>query len=864
VIITSFLCVAMSLSSVRRALYLDLFSIVCQRGVLRQHRCISTRSAINRGLEATRDSSNEHRGGRDGPPNRKRGTFASSRTAHVRLPLSQNSYNGRHDPASPQWPAKRNAWRETRASESANEKGRQDESATGQKTDWASARLWENAKKVRERVLDLQQSEAGPKTKKLKRELAAAATKVNNTMRKVNVWLNNLERQNNGNDEQRRSVSSFLSGAGACVKDGGTGTLPDVAEKSVIVERPQRFFEMVQQGEPLNRDRQPPSPIPAALQRASDSPVPTAEPASRLRLDILNLRAALDKLIDLKAFKSWKRQAAKRKRITANIGHILLRLNMFELCQSPSHEHILQLDGILAILNESGIEYRIRSKGTSLVIESPQRPETHMKFQPPAREPKKSDESQRPASDPKKSDESPSSSAAVVGDEVTEPTKGTPVLPPPTSPAKEEEEGFADAPAYLHMPRSAGYAAATTGAAEPATPDLVVKGDVVERSSPSTPAQQVSSPDEDGLDDEDYPVSVPYTTAASVFLYGSNVVLAALRARSRKLYYLYVHSRAFTREESAREIMALARKAGISIEENADVRLLDKMSEGRPHNGVALESSTLPSPPVLALLKHDNRTSIMPLTLARQSAEDIVVNGAPTAVSTNTNSWRHPFVVLLDGITDPGNLGNILRSAHFYGVDAVAVATNTCANLASATLAKASSGACEAVRLFALPQPANFVFDSAKAGWKVYAAVAPAIPGKASARDVGRSVTTTALSASSPLAQHPCILMLGSEGEGLRANLTTKADRLLSIEHGGRMEDVPDVGVDSLNVGVAAGVLMEAFLRNPTPVPDKASNVRKSKTSKDSAAADRANERIASEGGDLGFWDEEMEGVLKP
>ena len=63
-----------------------------------------------------------------------------------------------------------------------------------------------------------------------------------------------------------------------------------------------------------------------------------------------------------------------------------------------------------------------------------------------------------------------------------------------------------------------------------------------------------------------------------------------------------------------------------------------------------------------------------------------------------------------------------------------------------------------------------------------------------------------------PLTKGPCILMLGAEGEGLRANLTAKADILLSIA-GGRKDDGVDVGVDSLNVGVAAGVLMEAFLR---------------------------------------------------
>lgn len=332
-------------------------------------------------------------------------------------------------------------------------------------------------------------------------------------------------------------------------------------------------------------------------------------------------------------------------------------------------------------------------------------------------------------------------------------------------------------------------------------------------------------------DNHDMPISVPYTTAASEFLYGTNVVLAALRARRRRLHHLYISPRAYTRETgNAQDIIDLARRAGIPVEANADLRLLDKMADNRAHNGVVLEASRIPAPPVLALAKPDARTSIVPLSLERQSAEDVAVNGAPAAIPASTVAWRQPFVVMLDGITDPGNLGNILRTAHFYGVDAVAVATNTCAPLTSAVLAKASSGACEAVRILALPKPSNFVFESAKAGWRIYAAVAaPATPNPTGAssgaaiKEAAKHTSTARIAASgSPLAKHPCILMLGAEGEGLRANLTAKADAYISIESGARDGGgggSVDVGVDSLNVGVAAGVLMEAFLRRPADVP---------------------------------------------
>ncbi|KAI7494192.1 hypothetical protein KC367_g8188 [Hortaea werneckii] len=318
---------------------------------------------------------------------------------------------------------------------------------------------------------------------------------------------------------------------------------------------------------------------------------------------------------------------------------------------------------------------------------------------------------------------------------------------------------------------------------------------------------------------EDMPLSIPYSTAASEFLYGSNVVLAALRAKRRKIHHLYVSRGAQDRfSESAgtiRNILDLARRNEVPIQADASIKLLDKMSGDRPHNGVILETSKLPAPPTLSLSKPDLKTPIIPLTLDRQSAEDIAVNGAPSALSTSTKGWRYPFVIMLDGILDPANLGSVMRTAHFYGADAVAIATNTCAPLTSAVLAKASSGACEAVQLLALPKPANFVFDSAKAGWRIYASVAPAWPGQATARDVSRQTTTTAVSLDSPLARAPVILMLGAEGEGLRNNLTSKADHLISIEAEEKTNRAVDVGVDSLNVGVAAGVLIEAFMRKP-------------------------------------------------
>ncbi|OQO06019.1 hypothetical protein B0A48_08607 [Cryoendolithus antarcticus] len=321
----------------------------------------------------------------------------------------------------------------------------------------------------------------------------------------------------------------------------------------------------------------------------------------------------------------------------------------------------------------------------------------------------------------------------------------------------------------------------------------------------------------DELADTDIPVSVPYTTASSQFLYGYNAVLAALRAKRRKLYQLHLrdsrHIGDADQDPSADPTLlaSLARRADIKVSHSASARMLDKISQNRPHNGVVLEASALPALPLLSLGCPNPSTSEIPLELSHQSREEEAINGAPSTLpfTSNITAKQQPFVLFLDGIIDPGNIGAILRSAHFFGVTAVAVATNTCAPLTSPVLAKASSGACEAVPLLAISKPAAFVLETKKAGWGIYAAVAPS-PSKGGRT---KQITSTTLSGASPLTDKPCILMLGGEGEGLRENLRNKADVEVTIERRTPAGAI-DVGVDSVNVSVAAGLLVEAFTRS--------------------------------------------------
>jgi 21S rRNA (GM2251-2'-O)-methyltransferase len=194
------------------------------------------------------------------------------------------------------------------------------------------------------------------------------------------------------------------------------------------------------------------------------------------------------------------------------------------------------------------------------------------------------------------------------------------------------------------------------------------------------------------------------------------------------------------------------------------------------------------------------------VSLDYQSREEAVINGTSSFIKIPRNHHgRKPLILLLDSIVDPGNLGGIIRTACFLGVTAIAISTRNSASFTPVVL-KASAGASEDVTLFMVNKPAGFVVDSKAAGWKVFAAVAPA---KQQDPAMPASLSTDDLK--DPLSQDPCVLMLGGEGEGLRWNLRSKADADLYIEGSWNSRKV-----DSLNVSVAAGILCNSFLRSTT------------------------------------------------
>ncbi|KAG6011933.1 hypothetical protein E4U43_008026 [Claviceps pusilla] len=307
------------------------------------------------------------------------------------------------------------------------------------------------------------------------------------------------------------------------------------------------------------------------------------------------------------------------------------------------------------------------------------------------------------------------------------------------------------------------------------------------------------------------PMIITYTTAASQFLYGKSVVKAALEQGRRQLYKLYVYGGENRRDSKDNDtMMALARSRGvpITIVPNEDQRLMDKMSMGRPHNGFVLETSPLPQLPVQSLGQLEETPSRLGfhIKLDHQTAEQRSINGQDTFVRKARSSTCKPLVLLLHEILDPGNLGALLRTASYMGIDAVGITSRGSANLTPVVL-KSAAGAAEEVTIFTVNSPVEFLQESRAMGWKTYSAVAP--PEKKLVRIHGdKFISTDDIEQDRPLDRHPCILVLGNEGHGLPRPIKVATEFEVSVP-----KFVQDSSVDSLNVSVAAGLLCHSFVK---------------------------------------------------
>ena len=231
---------------------------------------------------------------------------------------------------------------------------------------------------------------------------------------------------------------------------------------------------------------------------------------------------------------------------------------------------------------------------------------------------------------------------------------------------------------------------------------------------------------------------------------GRNAVREALRA-GRDMEKLLVSRGEAT--GSLREILALAREKGVVVQE-VDRRRLDEMAEN--HQGVAALAS---------MYAYSTLEEI--LALAREKGEP-------------------PFLVVLDGITDPHNLGAIVRTAECMGAHGVILPERRAVGLTPAAM-KAAAGALEWIKVARVTNLTR-ALETLKAQnvWTY-------------ATDMdGEDYRRVNFSGG-------CALVIGAEGQGVSRLVRETCDRKVALPVRGH--------IDSLNASVAAGVILAEIAR---------------------------------------------------
>lgn len=236
---------------------------------------------------------------------------------------------------------------------------------------------------------------------------------------------------------------------------------------------------------------------------------------------------------------------------------------------------------------------------------------------------------------------------------------------------------------------------------------------------------------------------------------GRNAVIEALKNDSRTIETLYISNNKL--EGSINTIVGMAKEKKIIIKE-VDKRKLDSMCDGETHQGVIAKVTPF---------KYSEVSDI--LDLAKERGES-------------------PFIVILDEVEDPHNLGSIARTAELFGVHGIIIPKRRSASV-TATVYKSSVGAIEHVKVAKVTN-LNATIDSLKEqGIWVYGA------------DIRAEEYSYEVDYSGP-----CALIIGNEGRGISKLTVQKCDKLIKI---------PMVGkINSLNASVAGGIMMYEVLKS--------------------------------------------------
>ncbi|XP_074640400.1 rRNA methyltransferase 1, mitochondrial-like [Tubulanus polymorphus] len=256
-------------------------------------------------------------------------------------------------------------------------------------------------------------------------------------------------------------------------------------------------------------------------------------------------------------------------------------------------------------------------------------------------------------------------------------------------------------------------------------------------------------------------------------LFGRHPVTLALKRKLREIYQLYISDQLKESEKvEIQNIIQLADQMSVPFCVTSS-QILDKLSAGRPHQGICLDVSS-----------------------KKYEAFD-----EESLSSHNINEHSPQLWLVLDRILDPMNLGAIIRSSYFFGVDRLLATKSSCR--LSPVVCKASSGTMELVDVFRVGDLSHFIKICSGLGWDVVAT------SSSSGETADRREKERCVSLDDFHLDRNTIVIFGNEGTGLASGVLNLCRKLVYIEPNPGVSD----NLESLNVSVSAGVLLHSLTR---------------------------------------------------
>ncbi|KFQ57625.1 hypothetical protein N334_05371, partial [Pelecanus crispus] len=264
------------------------------------------------------------------------------------------------------------------------------------------------------------------------------------------------------------------------------------------------------------------------------------------------------------------------------------------------------------------------------------------------------------------------------------------------------------------------------------------------------------------------PLSIERTKGSEI-LFGIAPCSLALSQARRGLFRLFLKQSSGPRRLVMSEFILQAMARGVPVH-HVKRRELDALCRGQVHQGVCLEA-----------------TPLRFKSLEEAEEPDLGDEGTPN---------RQLIWLVLEQIQDPMNLGALLRSAYFLGVDRVVTSHRNSCPL-TPTVSKASSGAMEVFDVYSTDDLRSFLKAKTAEGWEVV--------GTASKPEDVENVPV--ISCLEFRWNKPVIIVIGSEGDGLSLETQLLCHRMLAIPPGRALHP----GIESLNVSVATGILLHSI-----------------------------------------------------